>query len=713
MALKDKFSEFGKKISGSFKADEKKAQFYVNIVIIILLNVAAAAFTLRIDLTRNDTYSLSKRSKEIVSGLDEKLKIKVFFSEDLPAEHAAVSRYLKDLLEEYDYYGNRNFSYEVVEGDKLEVQAQEYGITPIQSREFGNDQLKMRSVYMGVVIQHADLIEKINSLTTTVGLEHEITSRIAKMTGKIDALLKMKEPITLTLYLDSRLRELPIDGITKVEDLVKGAVAKSNLRNYGKIEFRVIDTLTAEKPAELAAKFGIARLQWGAVRGRSGRTVPAGEGLFGIVVQGNGKFRKIDLDVVPTIFGTNVINGLDKMDDRINTAVSGILNVSARIGYVRGHGIPELSDRRTAEGAGLFSDIISDMYEPVEIDLASGNIPDDISLLIINGPTEPLAEIEKFRVDQFLMQGKSVLLFVNSFLEINNRQMQLMGGQPMVVPVNNGLDDMLASYGVKVNKSVVLDRSCTKVNLGNMISDYPLMPLVVKKGLNRKSVITRYINSALFFKSSPVEIDSSIKDKGTAAEVLVSTSPESWLMEGRINFNPMFMTPPPADKFKSSDVAVILSGKFESFYRGKDVPADKGSKRRGTLTSEKRLESTIGSGSSRLLVVGTSDITSSGFINHSRRILAGTGSGEAFSNDILLHSMIDYLAGNLYVPEMKSKSLDYNPLIRTGDNTRFMLKVINIGLVPLFVIITGFIVWRRRLSRRRSIEKIFGGADSV
>ena len=713
MAFKEKIAQFKNSFVNNMKSGEKNFQFFLNIAIIILLNIAAAAFTLRIDLTRSDTYSLSDRSKEIVSELDEKLKIKVFFSHDLPAEHAAVSRYLRDLLEEYDFYGNRNFSYEIVDEDKLESQATEYGINPVQSREFANDQVKVRNVYMGVVIQHADLVEKIDALSTTVGLEYEITSRIAKMTGKIDALLKMKEPINLTLYLDSRLKDLPIDGINKLEEIVKNAAAKSNLHNYGKISFRVIDPSTSEKPETIAAQYGLARLQWGAAKSRNGKSVAAGEAVFGIVLEGKGKFRKLDLDVVPTLFGTNVITGIDKLEDRINGAISGLLSVNPRIGYVRGHGIPELNDKRNAEGAGLFNDIITDMYEVAEVDLLTQDIPDDLSVLVINGPTEAFADAEKFKVDQFLMQGKSVLLFVNSFLEINNQQMQFMGGQPMIVPVNNGLDDMLASYGIKVNKNVVLDKSSTKVNLGSMISDYPLMPMIEKKGLSKKSIITKHVNSALFFKSSSIDIDEKLKDKGLNSEVLVATSPESWLMEGRMNFNPMFMNPPSGNEFKSYNVAVLASGKFDSFYKGKEAPAAKDTKAKSSLTAQKKLDSTVESGKSEIIVVGTSDITSSGFINHSRRILAGTGGGEAFSNDILLHSMVDYLAGNHYVPEMKSKSLDYNPLVKTSDNTRFMLKVINIGLVPVFIILTGFVVWRRRISRRKQIEMKFAGAEKA
>jgi ABC-type uncharacterized transport system involved in gliding motility auxiliary subunit len=84
MAFKEKIAQFKNSFVNNMKSGEKNFQFFLNITIIILLNIAAAAFTLRIDLTRSDTYSLSDRSKEIVSELDEKLKIKVFFSHDLP-----------------------------------------------------------------------------------------------------------------------------------------------------------------------------------------------------------------------------------------------------------------------------------------------------------------------------------------------------------------------------------------------------------------------------------------------------------------------------------------------------------------------------------------------------------------------------------------------------------------------------------------------------
>jgi ABC-type uncharacterized transport system involved in gliding motility auxiliary subunit len=710
--MKERISQVKTYFMNAMNMESRNFQLLLNVILIVVINLTAAAFSIRFDLTSKDTYSLSDRSIGTVSSLNEKLKIKVFFSKDLPPEHAAVYRYLKDILEEYSFYGNRNFSYEIIDEDKLEAEAKDYGISPVQSREFANDQVKLRSVYMGVVIQHADLIEKLESLTSAVGLEYEITSRIEKMTGKIDRLLKLEKPVVMTLYLDEKIKDLPIDGIGKLEEVLQGAVAKSNLTNYGKIQFQSVDP-SKNGSTGLDTLYGISKLKWPALKSRSGKMVTAGEGFFGLVMEGNGRFARVDLDVAPTIMGTNIITGLQNIDDTINNGVGDLLSSSSKIGYVRGHGIPDIADKKTPEGAGLFAEILSDMYQLAEIDLKSEAIPSDVKVLIINGPVDIFSDAEKYKIDQFLMEGKSVLLFVNSFMEMDsNDPSGFMGNQPLILSINSGLEEMTAHYGIKVNKDVVLDKNCSKVNMGQMLTDYPLIPLIEKNGLNRGSVITKYINSALFVKTSSLEIDEKLNDKGVTASVLVSTSPQSWLMEGQMNFNPFFMAPPAGIEMKSYPVAAVVSGKFESFFKGKDIPAEiLAADKRNLLSTIHKLDSTVSSGKSELIVVGTSELNSSGFLNSARWILSGGNGTGVYSNDILLHSMVDYLAGNSYVPEMKSKSLDFNPLVKTGDRARFFLKIINMGLVPLFVIFTGLIVWRRRIARKRLIELQFTGGD--
>jgi len=63
----------------------RTVQLGLYIVIILLINLVSVTMNFRCDLTRNNTFSLSQRSRDIVSNLKENLKIKVLFSRDLPA----------------------------------------------------------------------------------------------------------------------------------------------------------------------------------------------------------------------------------------------------------------------------------------------------------------------------------------------------------------------------------------------------------------------------------------------------------------------------------------------------------------------------------------------------------------------------------------------------------------------------------------------------
>lgn len=704
MKIKEHIAVFKKKLLSFIKSDNKNSQLIINIIIIIMINIAGASLVLRFDLTEAGAYSLSKKSRDLVANLDERLKIKVFFSDNLPAEHSAVARYLKDILQEYNFYGNRNFSYEIVSRDNLENEAADYGIRPVQSREFDSDQIKVRNVYMGLVIQHADLIEKIEALTTPAGLEYEITSRIEKMTSKIDRLIKMKEPLNLVLYLDPRLKKLPIEGIDELEKIVEEAASLGNKHNYGKIKFQIVnpsDPGIGENPA----LYGIPGLRWKNIRTSSGELVKAGETAFGLVLLGEGRFSIIDVSIVPTIFGSNAISGTESLEDKINTAVGDVLQTNRDVAYIVGHGIAELHDDRNPEGAALFNALLSDMYNLVEVDLAGNNVPPNIDVMIINGPVTEFSHEEKYKIDQFLMQGKSLLYFANSFVEIDPGQGQdFMGAQPMIFPAYSGLEEMFEHYGIKINKDVVLDLNCAKVNLGEEISSYPLMPVIRKEGLNKNNAATEYINNALFMKASSIEPSLNDGNKGLNYYELITTSPETWTMEGRVNFNPYSMAPPERSEMKSRIITALVTGKMESCFKDKEYFAE--TKREGALSRDKGLLKTPGSGESRLLVVGSSEIATSAFIDYAIKSGSAKGGG-AYSNDVLLHGFVDYLAGNNYVPEMKGKSISSAPLDRTDDRTRFLLKVINMALVPFFVLLSGFVVWKRRIVRKKIIEKEF------
>lgn len=151
---------------------------------LILLNLISRDKFHRFDLTDNEMYSLSASSKIIISGVDDLLTMKVYFSENLPNELGNTRRFLQDILEEFDAYSNDKirFYFHNPESDKdMEEQAQKDGIQPVQMQVIENDKVEIKKVYLGLVMLYEDKKEIIPVIQTTAGLEYLISTKIKSL----------------------------------------------------------------------------------------------------------------------------------------------------------------------------------------------------------------------------------------------------------------------------------------------------------------------------------------------------------------------------------------------------------------------------------------------------------------------------------------------------------------------------------------------------
>src|SRR5437762_8511724 len=85
-------------------------------------------------------------------------------------------------------------------------------------------------------------------------------------------------------------------------------------------------------------------------------------------------------------------------------------------------------------------------------------ISDTFSALIIVKPSKPFNDQEKLRIDQFIMHGGKVLLFIDQlFAEQDSLQFK-----SQVIAFDRGLnlDDLLFRYGVRINPDLVMDLQC-------------------------------------------------------------------------------------------------------------------------------------------------------------------------------------------------------------------------------------------------------------
>ncbi|HDP80053.1 MAG TPA: hypothetical protein ENN21_04330 [Spirochaetes bacterium] len=674
---------------------DRKNQWLFNIIIIVLVNLVGLFLYFRVDLTRNNAYSLSKISKNTVKALESPLSVKVFFSSDLPAPYNSVYRYIADLMEEYAQYGGRKFRYEFIDVEKHKEMATDFGVHPVQVREIKNDRVSTRNAYMGLAMVHGDLIETVNSITEPQGVEYRVTTLIQKMTGKVDALQRLDRPIGVTLYASG---SLPIQGMQDLHTRVETIVNRTARRNYDRLRFNHVNPDSEKRAMDLADMYGIPKLKWPAFTTMDGRRVNPGEGMIGIVVSHKDRFETLQI-LSRTILGQYTVAGLETLEERINGAVDNLISINPQIGYLTGHGERDLNDGR--EGAGALRELVGDMYELKPVDLTKEEIPSNLRTIIVNGPRAQFTDTELYKIDQFIMTGKSVLFFVDSFQEIQPGGQNMFMREPMVLPLSTGIEKLVAHYGITVNRDVVLDENSYRTTMRGLgEQNLYFAPLIDEDGLNRKNPVTKHLKRVVYLKSSSLGMT---PEGGRDREVtpLVSSSDRSWLMKGRISYMPWTMSPPGGNQMASYTLTALLSGQVESYFAGKDMPvaaAEKG--KISPVTSVEFLARSIKP--VRIIVVGTSEITTPSVIEKEGRS----------PNSVLVHNMIDYLNGNADVPEMRSKGLELNPIKDRGEGFKLALKLVNIAGLPLLVVLAGMVFWKIRASRRKRVMAEFARGDA-
>ena len=716
-------------------------RFIAYLAVVILLNAAGANLYFRLDLTANKTYSLSRASREAVATLSQPLTVKVFFTGHLPAPYNDTKRYVRDLLEEYALAGNSYFNYQfynVSTEDNGKTArnrelARSFGIYPVQIRNIEQDEIKFQKAYMGMALIHGDIIKTIPTITSTQGLEYRITSDIQEMNNKISALLDLKHKVSVKLILSSSLEAvgpyLNLPGLTRLPDKIKGMVEKLNAKSYGKLAFSAVDPSVDAAAGKEAEKAGVLTLQWNTFRDRSGRTIRADKGYAGVLVQYGGKTEKISVirAVTLPLFGTQYeLADMGKLMHNIDDAVENVINVNEQIGYLAGHGTAPLGSamqgmQQGEQSLSHFRKLLSGEYTVKEVRLKDG-IPPELPTLIIDGPREKFSKYELYQLDQYLMKGRNLAIFLDSYRAVEPPpQYRMMGQGPSYVPIDTGLRQLLAHYGLIEGKSYVLDKNCYKMTipeaLGGGQRKMYFAPIVKNRFINKSLPFLKNIKGLVMLNNSPVEIArDTIKDDGLRAMKLFSSSKEAWETSGRINPASMF-TRPPLDEsgYKQVPLAYIVEGEFPSYFAGKGpVPepaaakgshskaesgATAGEKKDADLSHFKSKGAMIGKGRpGRIFLIGSSEILGDNVIDRDG----------STPNAQFIMNVIDYLNGRESYALMRSKSQSFNPLTDTTAPARTFIKSANVAGLPLLVILGGLFVWFRRGRRKRLIRQIFG-----
>jgi ABC-type uncharacterized transport system involved in gliding motility auxiliary subunit len=388
---------------------------------------------------------------------------------------------------------------------------------------------------------------------------------------------------------------------------------------------------------------------------------------------------------------------------------------------------PNMGVTQDPDSATSFHALMSQNYTVKSIALKEEPIPASLNCLVIPGPREKMSDYDLFQIDQFLMKGKNLALFLDAFNEVdpqNQQGLRLMNQQgPMYIPVENGLEKLLAHYGVRMSPSYVLDENCFKQQLPQQFGggEQPIYfaPMIKNRNITKDLAFMRNIKGLVAVKASPlVLLDDRLAADGIKATRLLASSEKSWEMKGRINLNPMFLQPP-ADKeeMQSFPIAYLLEGEFSSYFAGRPIPEkaqaapdsvgnnDAEPAEAEGEESQPKVDARI-EGSRNFIAKGKPGkiilISSTEMIKDN--VLDDQGRSP---NDMLVMNLVDFLNNREGIAVMRSKEQRFNPLDDVSAGLRTFVKSFTIVGLPVVVAVFGLIVLFRRQGRKRRIQAMF------
>jgi ABC-2 type transport system permease protein len=555
----------------------------------IAVNVWLAPIgVLRVDLTEGSIYSISETTKNYLRQLKEPLLIRGYFSPQTHPLLAPLVPRLRDLLQEYAIAGGELVRVEFIDPEEhpeLEEEAgQRFGIRPVPFQTASKYQAAVTNSYFHILIQYGDQFE-------TLGFRDLIE---VKMRGEQD--------------FDVELRNPEYDLTRTIKKVLYGYQAGGNLfAGLGKdLHFTGYISPEQRLPQELRSlRSGLVDLLEELKANSNGRFTTTlldpdgGDGKLAEQLQSNYGFRPMTIGLFdPQTFwfymtlagGEQVVEiplpedfskeGLKRaVDAGIKRFASGLTKTIALHAPTPPPELMQYGMAGTVRQFSLLKNVLAEQHRVIDTDLKNGRVPDEADLLLVAAPAD-LDDKQVFAIDQFLMQGGTVILATSPY-HIKLEGNLVAEQQP------SSLANWLAGYGITIEQTMVLDPQNSSFpvpverNVGGFtvqethLVKYPYFVDIRPDGMNLDSGITSGLNQVTMNWASPIDIDEERNRQRSVTRLLFS-SEHSWT-SAQANIQPDFRTYrelgfKPGEDAGRKLLALIVEGTFPSFFAGTVSP---------------------------------------------------------------------------------------------------------------------------------------------
>lgn len=374
-----------------------------------------------------------------------------------------------------------------------------------------------------------------------------------------------------------------------------------------------------------------------------------------------------------------------------------IENHKPMVAYATGNGEPT-----GANTYDLVENVLRKNYSLFTMDLdREPLIPDTFKLLIIVKPTKGFTDVEKLKLDQYVMHGGKLLCFIDR-LEAETDSLQIKN-QVVAYDRNLQLEDLFFKYGVRINPDLLMDLQCDFLPFSVNGKDqfeflhwnyFPLFESKQNSVINKNVglVAGRFVNS----------IDT-VSAPGIKKTILLSSSNNSRTIETPALISGEENRNSPIDaSFNKKDIiaGVLLEGKFSSLYKNRIGRAAMDSLAAyGTPFLSEDIND------NKMIIISDGDIPLNGEYKGEplpmgvNSYTVGTQYEYQFANKQFVENCIEYLINDADLSEAKSKDYKLRLLDPKKINEqRTFWQILNLALPVILIIFFGIIYqwWRKR-----------------
>jgi len=510
---------------------------------------------------------------------------------------------------------------------------------------------------------------------------------------------KLKAPLKVTVYLQGDNFD---GGLKRLQRATRDMLSDLQAYTHSRLEFEFVDPIAGIKNLSNEQQKAVYdSLDARGILGQN-HSVPTDNGVSQMLIfpealiQYEGK--QIAVNLLQTRIGLSDDDVINNSVQNLEYAFSSAIKKVARggkpkIGFTEGH--HELTDLQLYDAMKS----LSDGYDVGRINLKAIplNILWKINLLVIPKPDKKFTELEKFKIDQFIMSGGRVVWAIDQ-INAELDSLRGRGGEEMAFPKDLNLDDQLFGYGVRINYDLIADMRCSQIplatgNLGGQaqiqLVPWLFYPIFIPSS---KNPVVKNLDGIHSEFASTID---TLAIKNVKKTVLLSSSPYNKKLGAPhlLSLQAVEQEPNPKDfKSEPKTVAVLLEGEFKSDFLNRPLP-DSLNEQVTVIPQSKP---------TKMIVISDGDV----FKNE----VAADGSPyplgydhytqQSFGNKNLLLNIADYMTDDSGLIALRTKEIQLRLLDRARIRTEKLYWQLLNNILPLGILLT-FAIFQHYIRRRK------------